>query len=246
MRLDLPMFSYEETKNEVWADIEGYGDRYRISSLGRILSYCGITDRMLKPRLNNYGKLTIMLTRKDKKPKVELIGILVAKAFVPNPNNYRYVDYIDGDMTNCRADNLVWVKLTGSQIKQYKSQSKPINQYTPDGTLVKSYQSAKEVAELLDVPKSTITSACYYRTKLQGYIWIYADDSFNTTVERPRSRKYPKKVNQLDIHTDTVIKKFDSLTEAAKSLGNVEISNLVHCCKGRHKTAYGYRWEYAD
>ena len=38
-----------------------------------------------------------------------LLHILVAKAFVPNPNNLPVVDHKDTNKDNCRADNLEWV-----------------------------------------------------------------------------------------------------------------------------------------
>lgn len=36
------------------------------------------------------------------------LSTLVARLFVPNPNNYRCVEHINGDITDDRADNLIW------------------------------------------------------------------------------------------------------------------------------------------
>ncbi|MDR2057658.1 MAG: hypothetical protein LBP83_05145 [Dysgonamonadaceae bacterium] len=36
-------------------------------------------------------------------------GILVAKAFIENPNNYRLIEYVDGDTSNAMFTNLRWV-----------------------------------------------------------------------------------------------------------------------------------------
>lgn len=38
------------------------------------------------------------------------IGYEVAKAYVPNPNGYKRISYIDGDSNNCSYDNIVWTK----------------------------------------------------------------------------------------------------------------------------------------
>lgn len=38
------------------------------------------------------------------------LSTLIAKMFVPNPYNYRCVEHINGDVTDDRADNLIWSK----------------------------------------------------------------------------------------------------------------------------------------
>lgn len=58
------------------------------------------------------------LCREHKNPKVSekntknfYVHELVAKAFVPNPDNLPYVEHIDGDRLNNRADNLRWTAI---------------------------------------------------------------------------------------------------------------------------------------
>lgn len=53
-----------------------------------------------------------------------------------------------------------------------------------------------------------------------------------------------KKVNQYDLQGN-FIKQWDSLTEINKQLGFC-ISSIGKCCNKikKHKTAYGYKWEY--
>ena len=36
------------------------------------------------------------------------LSTLIARLFVPNPNNYRCVEHINGDITDDRAENLIW------------------------------------------------------------------------------------------------------------------------------------------
>ncbi len=53
-------------------------------------------------------------TKRSSKKEDNMVEVyvheLVAKAFVPNPNNYPYVEHIDGDRSNNRADNLRWTE----------------------------------------------------------------------------------------------------------------------------------------
>lgn len=39
---------------------------------------------------------------------VGYLSQIVAVAYVPNPNNYRYITFKDGNYTNVKADNLEW------------------------------------------------------------------------------------------------------------------------------------------
>lgn len=44
-----------------------------------------------------------------------LVHRAVAEAFVENPNNYRFVRHIDGNLENNHADNLEWVAEGGDE-----------------------------------------------------------------------------------------------------------------------------------
>ena len=63
------------------------------------------------------------LIQEEKNTKEFLVHELVAKTFVPNPNNYPYVEHIDGNRTNNRADNLKW---TPDRPKGHPYRSAPI------------------------------------------------------------------------------------------------------------------------
>lgn len=55
-----------------------------------------------------------------------------------------------------------------------------------------------------------------------------------------------RKVKQMYI--DGIVKAtHDSITEAAASLGKIkpnDITHIIDVCRGRRKTAFGYKWEY--
>lgn len=98
--------NYELLPNEEIKQIENYPNYY-ITSFGRVWSTLQ-GGRWLKPTLSTRGshqRYYVSLGRGNKK----YIHQLVAKAFIPNPNNLTEVDHIDADGTNNHIDNLRWV-----------------------------------------------------------------------------------------------------------------------------------------
>jgi len=53
-------------------------------------------------------------------------------------------------------------------------------------------------------------------------------------------------VNMIDKETGNIIKKFNSIIDATHYLGKSCSGHICNCCKGKLKSAYGYKWEYAD
>jgi hypothetical protein len=64
------------------------------------------SKKILKPHLKN-GIGFVNLSR-DGKKYTRQINQLVAKAFIPNPENRELVKYIDRDFTNNHVSNLKW------------------------------------------------------------------------------------------------------------------------------------------
>lgn len=52
------------------------------------------------------------------------------------------------------------------------------------------------------------------------------------------------KINMLDKKTNKILKTFGSIIDAAKYMGLEKSCHICSCCKGKLKTAYGYKWEY--
>ena len=62
----------------------------------------------IKPILNTInGYYRVSLT-KDNKRKKTMLHRLIAEQFIPNPNNYKNVDHINGIKTDNRIENLRW------------------------------------------------------------------------------------------------------------------------------------------
>lgn len=104
---------------EEWKDIPGYEGYYQVSNLGRVKSlsrkvfinqHTRLMPEIIKiPQKHSTGNYQSVVLSKHGKKTTRLIHRLVAKAFIPNPNNKPEVDHIDGNQTNNKATNLRWV-----------------------------------------------------------------------------------------------------------------------------------------
>ena len=65
--------------------------------------------------------------------------------------------------------------------------------------------------------------------------------AFNTGLN---SRKL-RAVCQLDTK-ENILNEFESLCEASRFLNKSSHHNIMYCCNGKTKTAYGYKWKYKD
>lgn len=54
------------------------------------------------------GRMKIALFDKEGEIIIEDVANMVAKTFVPNPDNLPMVKFIDGNSKNCKAENLFW------------------------------------------------------------------------------------------------------------------------------------------
>ena len=58
-----------------------------------------------------------------------------------------------------------------------------------------------------------------------------------------RLKKLSKTVIQLDLETKQIIAEYHSAREAGRYINGSQ-GNISSCCRGKLKTAYGYKWEY--
>ena len=92
---------------EIWEQVKEF-PKYLVSNLGRVYSF--YHKKVLKSTVTGADKsyLEVKLTA-DKVAHHIKVHRLVAKAFLPNPDNKPQVHHIDGDSLNNHADNLMWV-----------------------------------------------------------------------------------------------------------------------------------------
>lgn len=98
---------------------------------------------------------------------------LVAKAFIPNPNDLPEVNHKDENPLNCKASNLEWCD------RQYNieySKAKRVAQYF-DGEKIAEYKSAVFASKMTGISRTSICNVLNGWTKTAGgYEWKFVVD----------------------------------------------------------------------
>lgn len=104
----------DNLENEIWKDIEGYEGLYQISNMGRVKAYPKMggcifkNEKIIKSHDNGKQYLYVDLYDNNGKRKKDYIHRLVAKAFIPNTNDYPVINHKDENKLNNTYENLEW------------------------------------------------------------------------------------------------------------------------------------------
>lgn len=161
---------------EEWKDIEGYEGLYQVSNIGKIRR----GNKILKQTENRCGYNYICLSKAGKKSHL-LVNRIVAKTFIPNPQNKPCVNHIDLNKQNNSANNLEWVTYKenvewsvkkGKWHGRYKEMPvKATNVKTREVLYFKSLMRA----EANGYDATSISRCCKGERKThKGYRWEYA------------------------------------------------------------------------
>ena len=167
--------------NEIWKTIDE-APNYEISNLGRVKNKK--TQRVLNPGAygaTGYKQVNMAIPAEGNKQRKRYIHRLVAQHFIPNPENKREVNHIDGNKLNNEVTNLEWVTSSENQIKRHeqgniKTSHRKVGRFDLDGNLLEEYESIIAAAEAMGVKRGAIDSALYKRHKTScGFIWNLLD-----------------------------------------------------------------------
>ena len=205
--------SLEDMKGEVWKDIEGFEGMYQVSNMGRIKSLnrvqksyngkclCDLTvkSRILKQTFTRKVYLHVCLA-KNGICKTERVHRIVAKAFLPNPDNKPSVDHKNTITTDNRVENLRWAtqkeQINNNNItyeRVMKASSKNGKKYIYSAvesiklrvrciTTGKEFDSIADASRYYNATRNRISLCCKGKAKTTGRLpdgtkleWEYID-----------------------------------------------------------------------
>lgn len=169
--------------DEIWKKI--YIDDelsiYDISNYGKVRNRKTL---QIRSSTSHTGYKSCTLVHKDKNIN-QLVHRLVAKTFIPNNTDKKYVNHIDGDKLNNHVSNLEWVtsienKHIHKNVNQ-KSVNVPIIRWNIDKTNPVRYESVstalKEYGSYVSLCLSGQAKQAY------GYIWTYENPIDKTEID---------------------------------------------------------------
>lgn len=177
--------------DEKWKPIIDRND-YEISSLGRFRHRVNGEFRSIKTKQIPGGYIQVNYFLNGKR-QYRYIHRLVAEAFIPNPENFPWVNHIDGVKNNNTAGNLEWVTPSENTSHGFRTglnhiyphqremlnrtsrdaKSKKVEQLTIDGLLIKTWVNACDITRETGLDRANIAKAARKGLIRYGFRWRY-------------------------------------------------------------------------
>ena len=163
--------------NELWNPCPNFEEKYLVSNLGRILSV-GTYNTCKKGLINQHkkkgrnGYMRVQLYDNNRYKTID-VHTLVAKAFIPNPNNLPMVNHKDEDKTNNDVSNLEWCD---NKYNVRYSRAKAVDVYSKNGDYIETFDCITDAALKYGTQTTNISKCCKGKRKTaSGKIFKYSN-----------------------------------------------------------------------
>ena len=152
-------------------DIEEYEGLYSITPDGKVWSH--YSNKFIKPTILKSGHYNVDLYKNGIR-KHKYIHRLVAQAYIPNPNNYEYINHKDENPSHNYVDNLEWCTKQYNDnygtVRKRQGESKGFQVKCIETNVV--YVSYHEAARQTGISATNICRCCNNKRKTAGgYHW---------------------------------------------------------------------------
>lgn len=106
--------TYSIQQKESWRVVEDFPE-YQVSNLGRVIKTP--KPKMIRAYKGADGDHVVFSDKKVKRASFK-VAKLVAKAFVPNPEDFKLIGFRDMNPENITAENIYWTNKNGQFHKQ--------------------------------------------------------------------------------------------------------------------------------
>ena len=174
-------------EKEIWKDIKGFEGLYQVSNLGRVKSFYGLKEKILKPKLTRNGYYAVCL-HKNSIRKFYLVHRLAYEAFngtIPEGLQVNHINEIKADnrlsnlnLMTCKENTNYGTGIERRAKKRINGKcSKPVLQFTLEDVFIKEHPSIRQVERELGFSHQNIINCCNGKYKTAyGYIWKYKEN----------------------------------------------------------------------
>jgi hypothetical protein len=199
---------------------------------------------------NGYSYVDII---EDGKATKVAVHRLLAKQFIPNPENKRTVNHIDGNKLNNSLDNLEWATDKENMQHAYDNNLQPyrrnmsISEYQD---LLEEFLNGSSITSLSKKYNNSLTQLSLHLREAAVKLDILPEYEIelkrqkdNRAKQAGLSKRKKITLQMIDKTSLEVIKVFNSIAEARDHLGKKSSGPISNVLAGRQNSAYGYYWK---
>ena len=224
-------------------------NHHYITEDGKIINKkTGVTKKL---QTLQSGYLACTITEFNKGTTV-LLHRALALTYIPNPDNKRTVNHIDGNKQNNCLTNLEWATDAENIQHAYDTGlNKGSSKVTPEHLelIYKRFFNGENLTSISkDLPYNNVTVSTHFTKYIESLGEQYKRteqeklNKVKRSISNGLSRRVQCTIQMLDKETNELIKEFNSIAEAKHYLGKKSSGPISNTLAGRQKYGYGYSW----